>query len=223
LRAGAWQSAAHELEQSSPAAELTNLSDLRASMLDYTRGMAALERGDVKGASERSDALDARLRNAPEAKEDMSGMSMSKDALARPLHSYLDVVAQELRASVLLAQGRGVESDAMFMKAAEAERELGYREPPFSIRPVAETRGDALLRAKRFDEAKSAFATALEQRPESGFALYGIAQADQGAGRRAETTRDYAHLLQAWAKADADLPQLHAAHVWMERQAVDGE
>jgi tetratricopeptide (TPR) repeat protein len=223
LRSGAWQSAARELEQSSPAPELKNLAELRASMIEYTRGMEALDRGDIKAASERSDALDARVKSAPAAKDEMPGMPMSKDAMARPVHSYLEVAAQELRASLLLAQGRGVESDAMFQKAAAGEKELGYREPPFSIRPVAETRGDALLRAKRFDEAKSAFAVALAQRPESGFALYGIAQADQGAGRRAETTRDYAHLLQAWARADADLPQLHTAHVWMERQVVDGE
>ncbi len=223
LRAGAWQSAAQELERSSPAPELKNLAELRAAMLDYTQGMAALEHGDAKGASEKSDALEARIKSVPAATDEMPGMSMSKDAMARPVHSYLDVASQELRASVLLTQGRGVESDAMFKRAAEAEKELGYREPPFYIRPVEETRGDVLLRAKRFDEARSAFTEALRQRPESGFALYGIAQADEGAGRSAETTEDYAHLLQAWAKADADLPQLHAAHAWMERQAVEGE
>ena len=111
----------------------------------------------------------------------------------------------------------------MFNKAADAERELGYREPPFYIRPVEEARGDALLRAKRFDQAKQAYEAALKQRPESGFALYGMAQADAGAGRTAEATRDYARLLHAWANADSDLPQLQAARAWMEGQATDGE
>ncbi|HMG02631.1 MAG TPA: tetratricopeptide repeat protein, partial [Edaphobacter sp.] len=131
--------------------------------------------------------------------------------------------AMELRASVLLAEGRGVESDAMFVKAGDAEKELGYREPPFYIRPVQETRGDALLRAKRYDEAKQAYEAALKQRPESGFALYGMAQADAAARRRAEATQDYVRLLRAWANADPDLPQLQAARAWMEAQAVDGE
>jgi tetratricopeptide (TPR) repeat protein len=226
LRAGAWTSAAERLERGARDASLKNLEELRTSMLDYVRGMEALERSDVKAAAAMSDAMDAAVKQKPADAEDMSGMmgmSMSKDAMAKPVYSYLDVAAMELRGSVLLAEGHGAESDAMFTRAADAEQELGYREPPFYIRPVAETRGDALLRAKRFDEARQAYEMALKQRPESGFALYGVAQADTGANRRAEATADYARLLHAWANADADLPQLQAARAWMAGQTADGE
>ncbi|HTH54010.1 MAG TPA: hypothetical protein VL495_08675 [Edaphobacter sp.] len=226
LRAGAWESAAQVLKESKSDPELKNLADLRESMLEYVQGMSALEHGDVKAAEEQGDALDAKVKMKPvTGPDDMPGMSMSmsKDAMAKPVHSYLEVAAQELRASILLAEGRGVESSAMFTKAAESERELGYREPPFYIRPVEETRGDALLRAKLYDEAKQAYEVALKQRPESGFAIYGVAQADVRANRRAEATRDYAHLLRVWSNADSDLPQLQAARQWMEGQAVDGE
>lgn len=225
LRAGAWTNAQEVLEQSAPDAGLKNLAELRDAMLDYTRGMAALDRDDVKAAKESSDALDARVKTKPEVPpEDMPGvMSMSKDAMAMPVYSYLDVAAMELRASVLLAEGRSEDSNAMFTKAVNAEKELGYREPPFYIRLVEETRGDALLRAKRYDDAKKAYEAALVQRPNSGFALYGVAQADAGANRRAQTTADYARLLSAWANADADLPQMQAARQWMEGQTADGE
>jgi tetratricopeptide (TPR) repeat protein len=226
LRAGAWESATRALEKSSPDQSLKNMVELRDAMLEYTRGMSALDGGDIKAAAAASDALDGRVKTKPVVPPDdmpgMAAMSMSKDAMAMPVYSYLDVAAMELRASVLLAEGRGVESDAMFKKAADAEKELGYREPPFYIRPVEESRGDALLRAKRYDEAKQAYDAALKQRPDSGFALYGVAQADAAANRRSEATRDYARLLQAWSKADADLPQMKAARMWMERQAVDG-
>ncbi|HEX2918492.1 MAG TPA: hypothetical protein VHN81_08215 [Edaphobacter sp.] len=226
LRAGAWKSAAQRLEEGGQDASLKNLEELRTSMLAYVRGMQALERGDLKAANAKSDALDAAVKQKPADVDEMPAahpMSMSKDAMAKPVYSYLDVAAMELRASVLLAEGRGEDAGSMFTKAADAERELGYREPPFYIRPVAEARGDALLRARRFDEAKQAFEAALKQRPDSGFALYGVAQADAGAGRRAEATRDYARLLGAWAHADTDLPQLQAARAWMAGQAVDGE
>ncbi|HEU4636087.1 MAG TPA: hypothetical protein VFS41_07915 [Edaphobacter sp.] len=226
LRAGAWTSAAERLERGGQDASLKNLEELRTSMLAYVRGMEALERGDLKTANAKSDALDAAVKQKPSAADEMPGMlgmSMSKDAMAKPVYSYLDVAAMELRASVLLAEGRGEDSASMFTKAADAERELGYREPPFYIRPVEEARGDALLRAKRFDEAKQAFEGALKQRPESGFALYGLAQADAGAKRTVEATRDYARLLRAWANADTDLPQLQAARAWMAGQAADGE
>lgn len=226
LRAGAWTSAADKLERGGQESSLKNLEELRTSMLRYVRGMEALERGDRKAAEAMSDALDSVVREKPVDADEMSGMlamSTSKDAMPKPVYSYLDVAAMELRASVLLAEGRGEESGSMFTKAADAERELGYREPPFYIRPVEEARGDALLRAKRFDEAKQAYEAALKQRPESGFALYGVAQADAGARRTAETTRDYARLLHAWANADADLPQLQAARAWMAGQAANGE
>jgi tetratricopeptide (TPR) repeat protein len=226
LRAGAWTSAAEMLERSSTDASLKNLEELRMSMLRYTRGMAALERGDVATAEAMSDALDATVKQKPATEANaMTGMamSMSKDAGAKPVHSYLDVAAMELRASLLMAQGRGVESNQMFEKAADAERELGYREPPFYIRPVQETRGDVLLRAHRYEEAKQAYEAALRQRPASGFALYGVAQADAGAKHRSEATLDYARLLQAWANADADLPQLKAARAWMDGETADGE
>jgi len=154
-------------------------------------------------------------------------MAMSptaKDAMMTgPMHNFLDVAAMELRASLLLAQGRGVESDAMFTKAADAERALGYREPPTYIRPVGETRGDALMRAKRYDEAKAAYEAALKERPNSGFPLFGIAQADEASKRTTETTADYARLMKAWQQADADLPQLKTARAWMESRAVSGE
>jgi hypothetical protein len=122
-----------------------------------------------------------------------------------------------------LAEGRGVESAALFTKAVEAEHQLRYREPPTYIRPVEETRGDALLRARLYDEAKSAYEAELKRRPGSGYALFGIAQADAAAHRPALATTDYARLMQAWAQADSELPQLQAARAWMAQQSADGE
>ena len=83
---------------------------------------------------------------------------------------------QELRASLLAAQGKATEAHAVFEKAEQAEKMLGYHEPPNYIRPVGETRGDALLRAGRFAEAKQAYQDALKERPNSGYPLYGIAR-----------------------------------------------
>jgi len=227
LRAGAWSAAQSALQANTPPTELKNLEGLRESMLQYTGGMAALEKGDVVAAREASDGLTVRMKEKPvAAPDDMPGMALmsaSKDVMAVPMHSFLDVASMELEASVLLAEGRGVESDAMFTKAADAERELGYREPPTYIRPVGETRGDALMRAKRYDEAKVAYEAALKERPQSGYPLYGIAQADAAAKRSAAATQDYARLLDAWSKADADLPQMRAARAWMAGQAVSGE
>jgi tetratricopeptide (TPR) repeat protein len=199
-------------------------------MLDYTQGMSLLEHGDTKAARQSSEALEAYVKVKPDpaaAKAapmpNMAMPPMSKDAMAAPLHSFLDVASMELNASLLLAEGRGVEADTMFTKAADAERALGYREPPMYIRPVQETRGDALMRAKRYDEAKTAYEAALKERPNSGYPLFGIAQADASAKRSSMATSDYSRLLQAWTGADADLPQMQIARAWMQSQAVSGQ
>ncbi|MDE1178662.1 MAG: hypothetical protein PW789_18970 [Edaphobacter sp.] len=227
LRAGDWKDATNALQASTPDPELKNLVALRSAMLNYTEGMLALEHGGVKAARQSADALDAYIKTKPQtpAESMPQGMMafMAKDAMAAPIHSFMDVASMELTASVLLAEGRGVESDTMFNKAADAERDLGYREPPMYIRPVGETRGDALLRAGRPDEAKGAYEAALKDRPNSGYPLFGIAQADAAARRHSQATSDYAKLLHVWASADADLPQMRVARAWINGQTTTGE
>jgi tetratricopeptide (TPR) repeat protein len=108
-----------------------------------------------------------------------------------------------------------VDADATFAKAIEAETTLGYREPPYYIRPVSETQGDALMRARRFADAKKAYQAALAERPNSGFPLYGIAQADLASGDVAAAKVDFETQLEAWKSADPNLPQMIAARTWL--------
>jgi tetratricopeptide (TPR) repeat protein len=224
LRSADWARASALLDAAHPDPALVNLVNLRNALLDYTRGMAALAAGDTPAAATRSKALDDRLAVLPaNAPMHMPGMSAtngppSKDALAAPLHSFLDVAALELRGALQLAQGKAAESDTTFGKASDAERALGYHEPPFYIRPVGETRGDALLRAGRFADAKFAYQQALKERPNSGFPLYGIAQADVAAKDSAAAVADYRAFLDAWKDADDRLPQVETARRWLDSQ-----
>jgi hypothetical protein len=41
------------------------------------------------------------------------------------VHSFLDVAALELRAALLMAQGKTADADAAFVKATEGESALG--------------------------------------------------------------------------------------------------
>ena len=221
LRSADWARATDLLEASKPDPELVNLIGLRASLLDYTRGMSALSTGDAASAEAHSKALDEQLAKKPAEPlmPPMPGMgAASKDAMAAPLHSFLDVAALELRASIRMMQGKPAEADELFGKAADAERALGYHEPPFYIRPVAESRGDALIRASRFVDAKIAYQQALKERPNSGFPLYGIAEADVAAKDNAAAVKDYRSFLDAWKDADDRLPQIETARRWLEGQ-----
>jgi tetratricopeptide (TPR) repeat protein len=216
LRSADWARATQLLEASHPPPELKNLTSLRSNLLDYTRGMAALTAGDTASAAAFSQSLDADVAVKPvDPPMSMPGMRVSKDVLAVPVHSFLDVAALELHAAVLMQQGKTADADAAFVKATDAERALGYREPPYYIRPVNETHGDALMRAKRYADARKAYQAALEERPNSGFPLYGIAQADAAAGETAAARADFNAFLTAWRNADPGLSQVAAAKAWL--------
>ena len=53
----------------------------------------------------------------------------------------------------------------------------------------------------RYADAKKAYQAALVERPNSGFPLYGIAQADVAAGDQSAASADFAALLTAWKNA----------------------
>jgi hypothetical protein len=136
---------------------------------------------------------------------------INPDANAEPLVNTLSVASLELRAGVRLLQGSSAQAKKLYDQAILAEKKLGYHEPPLYIRPVAETEAEALLRVKDCAGAKAAFQKALEERPKSGFELYGIARADELAGNDALAQTEYAAFLRNWPSADPQLPQvLHA-------------
>jgi tetratricopeptide (TPR) repeat protein len=112
----------------------------------------------------------------------------------------------------VLLQGDTEAGKKAYAQAIAAEKKLGYHEPPFYIRPVAETEGEALLRVKDYAGAKGAYEAALAERPKSGFELYGIAHADELAGNSAAAQEEYRAFLKAWPSADAKLPEVMHAH-----------
>ena len=105
--------------------------------------------------------------------------SMSPDPLPQPLLEMLSIMSLELRASMMATQNNVPEAEKLFSAALREEKELGYREPPFYIRPVAGSEAAAMMTAGKWPEAEAAFQKALVERPNSGFALYGIARAKE--------------------------------------------
>jgi tetratricopeptide (TPR) repeat protein len=142
------------------------------------------------------------------------------DAKAAPLVSNLSVMSLELRATILAAKKQLPEAKILFEQAAHEEKHLGYREPPAYIRPVGETEGAVLLRAGDAEGAHAAYAAALNERPNAGFSLYGMAQSSEVAGNTAIARDEYARFLTAWKNSDANRPELAHAHEYMGSQKV---
>jgi len=216
-----------------------NLRFLANELSEYARGMKALDSGDVIAAQDASARLDAELWRA---EQDRAGKDKSKDkkddakkedakpsaavqdkpvtepvmpdADPSPLMSSLGIASLELRAGVLVSQGKLDAGKKLYSEATKQEKGAGYHEPPFYIRPVGENEATALLRAKDFAGAKAAYEEALKERPDSGFGLYGLARVAELSGDAAGAKANYAVFLKAWPAANPGLAELaHARSV----------
>jgi tetratricopeptide (TPR) repeat protein len=242
LRVGDWDAVLTMLSQASlgDGEKTANLRFLSAELSEYARGMKALENPDTaaddvaaaQAASERMDAglwrtdQDQAAKEAAgkdkkddakkdEAKKDQPvTMPIMPDAAAGPLMKNLGIASLELRAGVLVGQGKLEEAKKLYAAAIKDEMDAGYHEPPFYIRPVGENEAAALLRAKDYAGAKAAYESALAERPNSGFGLYGLARVKELQGDAAGARESYAAFLKAWPVADTSLPEIaHARSV----------
>jgi tetratricopeptide (TPR) repeat protein len=231
LRVGDWDAALTMLNDANlpKGDKAANLRFFAAELTDYAKGMKALSAGDAIAAEKDSASLDAGLkqmiemqtalgkRKDAEAKDTNTKpptMPISPDALSEPILKSLKIESMELQAGVLMAQHKGRAAKSIYAKAQKQEKKLGYHEPPFYIRPVAETEAEALLKVKDYKDAEAAYQAALVERPNSGFGLYGLAMVKESAGDAAGARTAYEAFLKAWPKADANLPEVaHAQKI----------
>jgi tetratricopeptide (TPR) repeat protein len=180
----------------------------RDGMIAYARGMVALQKNDAVSAQHDSDALDAILWRLQSVKTDDKE---NKDDNPKRPSTILELYSLDLRGNLRAAQGRLDEAIDLLKKAADKEDISGYTEPPQYARPELEALGYVCIRAKKFEDAREAFRKEMKARPNSGHALYGIAQAYEEEGKRAEAARAYREFLDAWKGADRDLPMVRHA------------
>jgi tetratricopeptide (TPR) repeat protein len=242
LRVGDWDAVLTMLGQVNLAegSKTANLRFLSTELGAYAAGMKALEENDLAGAQAASDKMDAGLwrldpqddadgkksggdeekkNDAKKAEEEKKKdeppmVKIMPDAQSEPLVKCLTIQSLELRAGLLVAQGKMKAAKQLYEKASKDEKELGYHEPPFYIRPVGETEAVALIAAKDYAGAAAAYAAALKERPNSGFGLYGVARVKELSGDTAAARDGYQAFLKAWPAADGGLPEVaHARKV----------
>ena len=233
LRVGDWKGIQTLLSLSEPNAKLENLTFLSGELKQFATGMLAVQTGDLPAAQTASATLDAELKRKQDALKAAGKPAKSQpsttmpvmatvmpDAMAEPLVSSLSIMSLELRGSILAAQKKLPEAKALFTEAAKKEKDLGYREPPTYIRPVGETEGLALLGAGDPTGAHDAYSNALTERPNSGFALYGLARSSEAVGHTGTARAEYTKFLEAWRDSDPSTPELAHARQFLTGQSV---
>ncbi len=141
------------------------------------------------------------------ALKEMGEILPKLEASRRPLA----IAQMELEATIAAYRGDRKRSRYLFGKAAGLEAGLLYTEPPAYPRPVVEAWGSAALMMRDYGSAEKAYREALVREPGGGRAMFGLAAALRGLGRSAEAEKTAAEARKAWARADADLPQIKGA------------
>jgi len=119
------------------------------------------------------------------------------------------VMAQQLEAALLFAEGRREEALVLARQAAVVEAGLPFEfGPPVPVKPANEQVGEMLMDLRRPREAIEAFNLSLKRTPRRTLSLLGLARAAMAAKDIATAQRAYGELREIWKKADKALPEL---------------
>ena len=187
----------------------------------YATALAKLGKGDAVAARAELDTLEreiAWLKDKFGKAKDIPQAGRQRQQLRA-----LGVAPLELHARLLVREGKADEAIAKLKEGIEEEIKLGYSEPPLYPVPMEEIAGKLCLELKRWKEAEDFFRAALDRDPGSGRAYFGLMQAQQALGKDAEARASYAKFVKAWAKADADLPEMKRAKELAAAYSASGQ
>jgi len=101
-----------------------------------------------------------------------------------------------------LASGDANGAIGHFQRAVELQKGIPYTEPPYWYYPSSQSLGAALYQAGRYKDARDAFRDALAEAPNSGMALYGLAQTERRLGNRVDAQAAEEALAKLWMGED---------------------
>jgi tetratricopeptide (TPR) repeat protein len=160
------------------------------AMRFFARAVARAQQGNRSGFEREIGKLRA-LRLSPDLKP-----MIDQGVPAPDLLLLAETVA---RARWAYGQRRFRDSARLYREAVGIEGRIPYMEPPYWYYPVHQSLGAALYRAGRHQEARDAFAVALEQSPNNGWALFGLASAERALGHRQQAAIADAAVKKAWS------------------------
>ena len=161
----------------------------------FARGLALIETGKTADAEKELTALREIMKATPF--EQPIGNS-----LAQNVYKVAELM---LAGEIAGAKGDMPTAIDSLRKAVEAADLVNYNEPPDFDVPVREWLGRALLRSGKFADAEAVYRTELEKHPQSGRALFGLAEALDKQGKRSSADIVRQQYEEAWKEADTKL------------------
>jgi tetratricopeptide (TPR) repeat protein len=172
-----------------PDAKVTN------AYWHFARGIASVETGKIPDAKRELASLREIMKTTPF--EQPIGNS-----LAQNVYKVADLM---LTGEIAGALGDSTTAIDSLRKAVDAADLVNYNEPPDFDIPVREWLGRELLRAGKFADAEAVYRSELEKHPQSGRALFGLAEALDKQGKKTSADIVRQQYQEAWKDADTRL------------------
>lgn len=163
----------------------------------YARGVAFVRKNNLKEAKEELDAITA-LKDDPELEEFFGTFQNPTSSIARVAYH---VVAGEIAA----AEGDLDKAITKFKMAMEEEDQLVYSEPPAWYIPTRQNLGDALMKAKKYQEAEMVYREDLKHLRQNGWSLMGLYQSLKAQDKNEEADAILEEYNKAWEHADIEI------------------
>ncbi|MFP4599860.1 MAG: tetratricopeptide repeat protein [Persicimonas sp.] len=163
----------------------------------FARGMAFLRTGRLDEAEAELDELADLAED--ERLEEVTLWDINTTA------DLLEIGTEVLSGELAAARGDYDEAIVHLRRGVELEDSLNYDEPPPWGQSVRRHLGAVLLEADKPAEAERVYRADLEEFPNVGWALYGLAEALDAQGKADEAAQVRERLEQAWRHADVEL------------------
>ena len=167
---------------------------LTLAIAHLARGFAYANMGDKTNAAAERAAL-AALVNGP----DLTNISMF------PAETMAQIALADLSGEIARTSGDLETAIAFFTKARDMEEALPYTEPPYWHEPSSHLLGAALLQAGRAKDAAAAYELSLTSYRLDGWALYGLAQAQDAMNDKVAAAATRKAFNKVWQRADVKL------------------
>ncbi len=168
---------------------------LTMAIARLARGFAYVNKGDKACAAAERTALVAILNDPALAAYDKS----------YPATAMVTIAKADLDGEIARTAGDLETAIALFAKARDMEEALPYTEPPYWHQPTSHLLGAALLQAGRAKEAAEVYRRSLTYYRIDGWALFGLAQAQDALGDKAAAEATRKQFATAWQLADVKL------------------
>jgi tetratricopeptide (TPR) repeat protein len=188
LRFGKWDEI---LAEPLPATDQT----VTSALAHEARGFAFTNKGDKAKAAEERTALVA-----------LAGQDkLAERYMMVPAVPMIQIALADLDGEIARTSGDLDTAIAFFTKARDAEEALPYTEPPYWHQPSSHLLGAALLQAGRAKDAAEAYQRSLQYYRGDGWALFGLALAQDAMGDKAAADATRKEFATAWSMADVKL------------------